>query len=134
MHVHVAIFKWKEGVPRDAIAQVLRHVEALKEKVASISRSMRGEPSKHASGFNHVVFMRASCVSRVALTSMSRMKSDHIGRALSCLVLDRGYESLQWQLFCLPEHVVLEQHAVVGERSLVRRLEMLERDVVERGG
>lgn len=59
MHVHVAIFKWKEGVPRDAIAQVLRHVEALKEKVASISRSMRGEPSKHASGFNHVVFIRA---------------------------------------------------------------------------
>jgi len=59
MYIHIAIFKWKSGVARDAIDDALLLIESLARKVPGIlDISVGDNTSKYSEGYSHVVLVR----------------------------------------------------------------------------
>lgn len=60
MFVHLALFRWRQGVTRDEVAAVLREVEALHGKIAGVVEISTGQnTSRYSEGYTDVVLVRA---------------------------------------------------------------------------
>lgn len=60
MFVHIALFKWKDGVTRDEVAATLKAVEALQDKIAGVVEISTGQnTSRYSEGYTDVVLVRA---------------------------------------------------------------------------
>lgn len=59
MHVHIALYKWKENVALEQINQALRDIESLATKVPGVLDIVTGEnTSKYSEGYTHVILVR----------------------------------------------------------------------------
>jgi thiamine biosynthesis lipoprotein ApbE len=59
MHIHIALYKWKETVTSRQISQVLQDVEFLATKVTGILDITTGKnTSKYGKGYTHVILVR----------------------------------------------------------------------------
>jgi heme-degrading monooxygenase HmoA len=76
MHVHVALFKWRDGTEDGRVEAILRDVEALEQRVPGIVEISCGEnTSKYRDGYSHVVLVRGE--SRAAIDAYLR-HPDHV--------------------------------------------------------
>lgn len=60
MFVHIALFKWRQGVTRDEVAAALKEVGALQEKIPGVVEISTGQnSSRYSEGYTDVVLVRA---------------------------------------------------------------------------
>jgi heme-degrading monooxygenase HmoA len=79
MHVHIAVFKWKEGVQPFQVNEALREIAALQEKIPGIVEiSCARNSSPYSEGYSHVVLVRGK--SREAIEAY-RKHPDHVRAA-----------------------------------------------------
>jgi heme-degrading monooxygenase HmoA len=65
-HIHIAIFRWKKGADKKAIADALRQIQGLAKLVPGIIEIAVGHnESKHAAGYTHVVFVRGETLKAI---------------------------------------------------------------------
>lgn len=59
MNVHIALYKWKNGVSNKQIKQAHHDVETLSGKIPGILDIVTGEnTSKYGEGYTHVILVR----------------------------------------------------------------------------
>jgi len=76
MHVHIALFRWKDSATQEAIATALATIESLASKVPGIVEIVcRKNESKYAEGYTHVVMVRGE--SQEAIDAY-RAHPDHV--------------------------------------------------------
>lgn len=79
MHIHVALFHWKDSTANEEIDAALSMIESLARKVPGIVEIVCGKnQSKYAEGYTHVVMVRGE--SREAIEAY-RKHPDHLAAA-----------------------------------------------------
>ena len=59
MHIHIAIYRWRDDATEDGVRGALREVEALAEKVPGIVDISTGvNLSKFGEGYTHAILVR----------------------------------------------------------------------------
>src|SRR5580692_2422469 len=59
MNVHIALYRWKLSASRESIANALKGIEELANKLPGIIDIMAGEnTSKYGDGYTHVILVR----------------------------------------------------------------------------
>ncbi len=79
MFVHIALFKWKQGVNRDEITTALQEVETLEDKIDGVTEITTGQnTSRYSEGYTDVVLVRADTQEAV---DAYRNHPDHVAVA-----------------------------------------------------
>lgn len=91
MHLHVAIFKWKDGVTTEQVDDALQMVRSVRSRVDGLVGIYCGQnDSKWSQGFSHAVVVvgktaqaiadyRADEIHEVAAALIDKMELDGIG-------------------------------------------------------
>lgn len=59
MNIHIALYKWNEGITLEQISEALEEVEALASKVPGILDIVTGvNTSKYGEGYTHAILVR----------------------------------------------------------------------------
>lgn len=59
MHIHIALYKWKESATPEQVGQALKNVEALASKIPGILDIVTGKnTSKYGEGYTHSILVR----------------------------------------------------------------------------
>jgi hypothetical protein len=89
MNIHIALYKWKDAVSQQAIAQALADVASLANKIPGIIEIVTGEnTSKYSEGYSHVILVRGE---NQAAIDAYRAHPDHATVAQTIAAMeDRG--------------------------------------------
>ncbi|HSX35904.1 MAG TPA: Dabb family protein [Patescibacteria group bacterium] len=86
MNVHIALYKWKDGVTAGEIRQAMLEIEALASKIPGIVEISTAEnASKYSEGYTHVILVRGE--SQAAIDAY-RAHPDHSAAAQKIDVME----------------------------------------------